>query len=141
MANPEKSRQTVRALRDLGVTIALDDFGTGHSSLAVLKQMPVQRLKIDRGFLHHIPHDNVDSAIVRGVLALARTLRLTAVAEGVETAAQLDFLRRVRCPSYQGWHFAPALPAQEVLRYAAQPRHDAAANAPWLGAAALPSSV
>ncbi|TSE35669.1 putative bifunctional diguanylate cyclase/phosphodiesterase [Tepidimonas charontis] len=115
MGDAEQARRTVAALADLGVCIALDDFGTGHSSLAVLKQLPVQRLKIDRSFVRHIPDDSTDAAVVRGMLALARTLRLEAVAEGVETAAQLAFLRRCRCPVFQGWLYAPALPAQAVL--------------------------
>lgn len=114
MTDAQQARRTLAALADLGVTIALDDFGTGHSSLAVLKQLPVQRLKIDRSFLRHIPQDNTDVVLVRGVLALARTLRREVVAEGVENAAQLAFLRRCRCPVYQGWLYAPALPAGEL---------------------------
>lgn len=110
MTDPAQARRTLTALADEGVTIALDDFGTGHSSLAVLKQLPVQRLKIDRTFLQNVPEDTTDGVLVRGVLALARTLRRDVVAEGVENPAQLDFLRRCRCPAYQGWLFAPALP-------------------------------
>ncbi|WP_334154832.1 putative bifunctional diguanylate cyclase/phosphodiesterase [Tepidimonas sp.] len=114
MTDPTRARRTFTALADEGVTIALDDFGTGHSSLAVLKQLPVQRLKIDRTFLQHIPEDTTDGVLVRGVLALARTLRRDVVAEGVENPAQLDFLRRYRCPAYQGWLFAPALPPEAL---------------------------
>jgi diguanylate cyclase (GGDEF)-like protein len=115
MIDPELARQTLHALAALGVGVALDDFGTGHSSLARLKGLPVQRLKIDRSFLQRIPDDATDAALVRGVLALARTLRLEVVAEGVESEVQRAFLRRHRCPLYQGWLCAPALPAAELL--------------------------
>lgn len=126
MADADQARRTLTALADLGVAVALDDFGTGHSSLALLKALPVQRLKIDRSFVRDIPHDNTDTVLVRGALALARTLRREVVAEGVETAEQLAFLRRCRCPVYQGWLFAPALPANDVFeRVASSGGHSA----------------
>jgi diguanylate cyclase (GGDEF)-like protein/PAS domain S-box-containing protein len=115
MADATHARRVMGELAALGVRLALDDFGTGHSSLAVLRQLPVHRLKIDRSFLQRIPQDSTDVVLVRGVLALARTLGLQVVAEGVETEGQWAFLRRHRCPVYQGWWFAPALAANEVL--------------------------
>ena len=114
MADAAHARRVMGELAALGVRLALDDFGTGHSSLAVLRQMPVHRLKIDRSFLQRIPQDSTDVVLVRGVLALARTLGLQVVAEGVETEGQWAFLRRHRCPVYQGWWFAPAVAANEV---------------------------
>ncbi|MDM7456235.1 MAG: EAL domain-containing protein [Tepidimonas sp.] len=120
MVDLEQARRTLTALADLGVGIALDDFGTGHSSLAVLKQLPVQRIKIDRTFVRQIPGDPTDSLLVRGVVALARSFGWDVVAEGVEHSAQLEFLRRSRCPVYQGWLFAPALSPEELVsRWAA----------------------
>jgi EAL domain-containing protein (putative c-di-GMP-specific phosphodiesterase class I) len=114
MADAAHARRVMTELAALGVRLALDDFGTGHSSLAVLRQLPVHRLKIDRSFLQRIPQDSTDVVLVRGVLALARTLGLQVVAEGVETEGQWAFLRRHRCAVYQGWWFAPALAANEV---------------------------
>ena len=114
MADAAHARRVMTELAALGVRLALDDFGTGHSSLAVLRQLPVHRLKIDRSFLQRIPQDSTDVVLVRGVLALARTLGLQVVAEGVETEGQWAFLRRHRCAAYQGWWFAPALAADEV---------------------------
>lgn len=120
MEQPEQALRTLQALAKLGVSIALDDFGTGHSSLALLKQTPVHKLKIERSFVHKLPQDTTDTVIVRGVLSLARALRMGVVAEGVETADQLAFLRRCRCPIYQGWLFAPALPAEDATALLAQ---------------------
>jgi diguanylate cyclase (GGDEF)-like protein/PAS domain S-box-containing protein len=114
MADAAHARRVMTELAALGVRLALDDFGTGHSSLAMLRQLPVHRLKIDRSFLQRIPQDSTDVVLVRGVLALARTLGLQVVAEGVETEGQWAFLRRHRCAVYQGWWFAPALAADEV---------------------------
>lgn len=114
MSDPEQARRTLTALADLGVGIALDDFGTGHSSLAVLKQLPVQRLKIDRSFIRQVPEDTTDSLLVRGMLSVARALRRDVVAEGIEHPEQLAFLRRCRCPVYQGWLFAPAISPEEL---------------------------
>jgi len=114
MADAAHACRVMTELAALGVRLALDDFGTGHSSLAVLRQLPVHRLKIDRSFLRRIPQDSTDVVLVRGVLALARTLGLQVVAEGVETEGQWAFLRRHRCAVYQGWWFAPAVAANEV---------------------------
>jgi len=114
MAEPRRTGQLLQRLRGLGVVIALDDFGTGHSSLAYLRELPVTRLKIDREFIRTIDEASTESILVKAILALATTMRLEVVAEGVETQAQLDFLRENGCDAYQGWLFAKALPAEEV---------------------------
>ncbi|TDP71265.1 bifunctional diguanylate cyclase/phosphodiesterase [Roseateles toxinivorans] len=113
MVQPLLAREQLDALVALGCTVALDDFGTGYSSLAYLKALPVSKLKIDRGFIKDIPHDLSDVKISRSIIALAHSLGLTLVAEGVETEAQLDFLREHGCETYQGWLFAKALEAGE----------------------------
>lgn len=114
MADPQQARQVLAELRALGVVLALDDFGTGQSSLAWLRELPVTHIKVDRAFLQRVPHDTSDATLVRAVLALAHTLGLQVVAEGVERHEQLQWLRAQGCELYQGWLFAKALPPQEV---------------------------
>jgi diguanylate cyclase (GGDEF)-like protein/PAS domain S-box-containing protein len=110
----QQARANLVALHDLGLSIALDDFGTGYSSLAYLKQLPVQRLKIDRSFIRDIPLDEGDVAITTSIIAMAGHLRLDVIAEGVEIAAQRDFLLSHGCPAMQGYLFSHPLPAAEV---------------------------
>lgn len=117
MADPAQARAMLHQLIALGLRVALDDFGTGHSSLAQLKRLPLHRIKIDREFVRGLPHDATDDAMVRGLARLARLLRLQTVAEGVETAAQHERLRRHGVDAIQGWVLAPALPAHEVARW------------------------
>lgn len=114
MADPEMAQEVLQRLRDLGVSIALDDFGTGYSSLSYLRLLPVSRLKIDREFTRHIMSRPDDATLVRAVIALAHTLGLPVVAEGVETEGQLHFLRQHQCEVFQGWLYAKALPAVDV---------------------------
>jgi diguanylate cyclase (GGDEF)-like protein/PAS domain S-box-containing protein len=116
MEQPLQAREQLAALVELGCSVSLDDFGTGYSSLAYLKALPVSKLKIDRGFVKDIPHDLSDVKISKSIIALAHSLDLTLVAEGVESVAQLDFLRDHGCESYQGWLFAKAMEAQDLTR-------------------------
>lgn len=114
MADPETAREVLLRLRELGVGIALDDFGTGYSSLSYLRFLPVSRLKIDREFIRHITSRQEDATLVRAVIALAHTLGLPVVAEGVESEGQLRFLRQHSCELYQGWLFSKAVPAETL---------------------------
>ncbi|WP_326541155.1 putative bifunctional diguanylate cyclase/phosphodiesterase [Pseudorhodoferax sp.] len=114
VADPEVAQQVLTWMGSLGVGVALDDFGTGYSSLSYLHQLPVTRLKIDREFIQNITSNADDATLVRAIIVLAHTLGLPVVAEGVETEAQLRFLRQHGCEAYQGWLFARALPADEV---------------------------
>ena len=111
MKDPQAAIDTLQQLRDLGVHLAIDDFGTGYSSLAYLKLLPVDVLKIDRSFVKDIETDRNDAAICASILALAKSLGLKVVAEGVETAAQRDFLDSHGCDYLQGYFFAKPQPA------------------------------
>ena len=104
----------LQELKSLGVRIAIDDFGTGYSSLAYLKCFPIDTIKVDRRFIRDIPADSGDKNITRALIAMAHSLRLKVVAEGVETAEQLQFLRKERCDIVQGYLFYRALPEGEV---------------------------
>lgn len=132
MADPDTAHQVFDRLRALGFSIALDDFGTGYSSLSYLRQLPVSRLKIDREFIRRVTHNNNDSVLVRAVIAMAHTLGLPVVAEGVELAAQLTFLRNNGCESYQGWLYSKALPAADVTRLLGNPGRASALAVPGL---------
>jgi len=104
----------LHAIRALGVELSIDDFGTGYSSLAALKRFPVQRLKIDRAFIRDLGRDEDSAAIVRSILNLARNLKLSVVAEGVETEEQLLILRTLACDDYQGFLFSRPVEADQV---------------------------
>ncbi len=111
MEHAEDTLQALHRLRSLGVRLSIDDFGTGYSSLSYLKRFPVDIIKIDRSFVCDVPHDADDAAIIAGIIALAHSLRLEVVAEGVETQAQLDYLRSLACDMLQGFYLSPAVPA------------------------------
>ncbi|MBD9581832.1 EAL domain-containing protein [Delftia sp. DLF01] len=114
MTDPLQARELLGSLLAAGVCVVLDDFGTGYSSLAHLRDLPVSRVKIDRTFIGPMLDSPADAKIVKAVIALARTLGLQVVAEGVETAEQLRLLRILDCDAYQGWLFARALPAEQI---------------------------
>ena len=102
-------------LIDAGFTLSIDDFGTGYSSLAYLKRFPVNSVKIDRSFVQDMQSNNNDTAIVLAIVAMARTLGLKVVAEGIETAQQLETLQGCHCDEYQGFYFSKAVPINELI--------------------------
>lgn len=106
MKDAETTIGMLKALKNMGVRISMDDFGTGYSSLSYLKRFPIDIVKIDKSFVRDISEDEDDAAIIRLIIALARSLRLTTVAEGVETPEQLAFLRREQCDRFQGYFFS-----------------------------------
>lgn len=104
----------LQKIRDLGVTLAIDDFGTGYSSLSYLKRLPVNRLKIDKSFIRDIPGDKDDEALVRAIVAMAKSMHLGIVAEGVETEEQEDFLMYLDCHIMQGYRYAKPMEAKQI---------------------------
>ena len=113
MANAEESIIQLNKIKELGISISVDDFGTGYSSLAYLKRFPLDCIKIDKSFIDDIPGDNDAEAISRSIIALAHSLRMYVVAEGVETQEQLDFLLREGCDQMQGYLFSKPLKKEE----------------------------
>ena len=107
----EDTVNKMKALKALGVSIAVDDFGTGYSSLVYLKQLPLDVLKIDRGFVRDIMSDSSDAVIVQTIISMAKHLNIQVIAEGVETAEQLAFLKEKGCSIFQGYYFAQPLTA------------------------------
>jgi diguanylate cyclase len=103
----------LHALKAMGVQVALDDFGTGYSSLTYLKRFPIDSLKIDRSFVRYLVSDSQDASIVGAMVSLGKSLHMRVVAEGVETAEQLAFLRDQNCSEGQGFYFCPPMPAAE----------------------------
>jgi diguanylate cyclase len=116
MTDPEGTATILEQLSRMGVLVSVDDFGTGYSSMNYLRRFPIDKLKIDRGFIEDLINSVDDAAIVRAIISLAHSLRLKVVAEGVETPEQLKFLRTLGCDQYQGYHFSPPLPAQEFVQ-------------------------
>jgi EAL domain-containing protein (putative c-di-GMP-specific phosphodiesterase class I) len=114
MADPQRAADVLQRVRALGVRLSLDDFGTGRSSLAYLKQLPLDDVKIDRSFVASMADDADDAAIVGSTIELARSLGLGVVAEGVETEQVLDRLTALRCDVAQGYFLSRPLPAAEL---------------------------
>lgn len=112
----EEVMVTLARLDEIGVGLSIDDFGTGYSSLSYLKRFPVHKLKIDQTFIRDITTDADDAAIVGAIVAMARSLGLTSIAEGVETSAQLAFLKKLKCDEYQGYFFGRPVPAAEFAQ-------------------------
>ncbi|MDR0331350.1 MAG: EAL domain-containing protein [Chitinispirillales bacterium] len=113
MKSPEETLKMLRNLKELGVRIAIDDFGTGYSSLSYLKRFPIDTLKIDRSFLMDIPDSTRDSEIVKAIIAMAHSLNLTVIAEGVEMEPQVQYLLQNGCEKMQGYLFSPPVPVPE----------------------------
>jgi diguanylate cyclase (GGDEF)-like protein/PAS domain S-box-containing protein len=116
MSNAEHTIEVLSRLKQLGIRIAIDDFGTGYSSLAYLKRFPIDKLKIDIAFVRDIITNPDDAAIAQAIISMAHSLHMLVIAEGVESRAQMAYLRRHRCDEIQGFHFSRALPATELVR-------------------------
>ncbi|BBE49783.1 putative signaling protein [Ferriphaselus amnicola] len=117
ISNIEETSQLLERLRSLGIQIAIDDFGTGYSSLSYLKRFPIDTLKIDQSFVRDIGVDTDDEAIVTAIIAVAHSLKMGLVAEGIETERQLDFLRGLGCDIGQGYYFSKPLPPDAFTEF------------------------
>ena len=120
MKSPEHAASLLQQIRQLGVGLAIDDFGTGYSSLSYLKRFPLSTVKIDRSFVNDLSQDKDAQALTDGIITLAHGLRMKVVAEGVETAGQLDYLRARGCDEIQGYWLCKPLPAEEVCKFMAR---------------------
>ncbi|MBL0709013.1 MAG: EAL domain-containing protein [Sulfurimonas sp.] len=114
MTHPEDAIKILTKISELGIELAVDDFGTGYSSLSYLKKLPINKLKIDQTFVRGLPDDEEDAGITKAVIALAKSLSLRIIAEGVETKEQKDFLVENGCKSIQGYFYSKPIPAQEI---------------------------
>jgi diguanylate cyclase (GGDEF)-like protein/PAS domain S-box-containing protein len=114
MDNPTHAIEVLNRLKELGISISIDDFGTGYSSLSYLKKFPINTLKIDKSFVDGLPQDHDDVEISKAIMALAHSLKLNLIAEGVETSSQAEFLRSENCGLLQGYLYAKPMPATDV---------------------------
>jgi EAL domain-containing protein (putative c-di-GMP-specific phosphodiesterase class I) len=113
MQNADRAGSVLAGIKQLGVRLAIDDFGVGYSSLAHLKRFPIDTLKIDRSFIRELPQNNEDKAITKAIVAMANSLSLTVVAEGVETLAQETFLHEHGCDEMQGYYFSRPVSSEQ----------------------------
>jgi diguanylate cyclase (GGDEF)-like protein len=124
MSDPEESIAILEKLSRMGVLVSVDDFGTGYSSMSYLRRFPIDKLKIDKGFISEIISRSEDASIVRAIISLAHSLKLKVVAEGVESTEQLEFLKTLGCDQYQGFHYSKALPVAEFETLVRSKRQD-----------------
>jgi diguanylate cyclase (GGDEF)-like protein len=117
MQNVETTVNALTRLKVMGVRLAIDDFGTGYSSLSYLRRFPIDVLKIDQSFIRGLSSDSNDAALVSAIISLGRSLKLTIIAEGVETLEQLDFLKAHQCEEGQGYYFSKAVAPDAFVRY------------------------
>src|SRR5207237_9672023 len=114
MRNVARAIRVLDAIQSRGIRIAIDDFGTGHSSMSLMKQFPIDTIKIDRSFVRDLPEDTEDRAITQAIIGMGKALGMTVIAEGVETAEQQAFLRSHGCDEMQGFLFSKPLPSRQM---------------------------
>ena len=117
MRDPDLAVKLMRNLRAMGVHLTIDDFGTGYSSLGYLKLFPINNLKVDRSFVRDLAHSKDDVAITRAVIAMAHSLEMNVIAEGVELREQLEVLRNEGCDKFQGYLCRPPLAEEDLITF------------------------
>lgn len=117
MQNPEKVVRLLKAFKKMGVKISIDDFGTGYSSLSHIQQFPIDTLKVDRSFVRDLENNKNDQGITKAIIAMAKTLSMTVVAEGVETKEQVAFLSAQSCDEMQGYYFSKPIPSDIFIKF------------------------
>jgi diguanylate cyclase (GGDEF)-like protein len=117
MKNPENAIDVLKNISSMGIELAVDDFGTGYSSLSYLKRLPIDKLKIDKSFVNGLPDDEEDVSIARAIIALAHSLKLSVIAEGVETKEQKEFLVENGCDFIQGYYYSKPIPSDEMEKF------------------------
>ncbi|GJL73731.1 MAG: hypothetical protein NMNS01_29300 [Nitrosomonas sp.] len=117
MQDVVKNNETLKVLNSKGIHISIDDFGTGYSSLSYLKRLHLNTLKIDQSFVRNVQEDPDDAAIVSAIIAMANSLNLDVIAEGIETEAQLNYLASIGCNKAQGYLLGKPLPAEEFTQF------------------------
>lgn len=117
MTHPDEAIEILNEINRIGIVLAIDDFGTGYSSLSYLKKLPINKLKIDQSFVQGLPHDEEDAVITKTVIALAKSLNLNILAEGVETEAQKEFLLENGCLNIQGYYYSKPITANEMGKF------------------------
>ena len=123
MKNPQNAIDVLKRISNMGIELAVDDFGTGYSSLSYLKRLPIDKLKIDKSFIDGLPDNEEDASIARAVIALAKSLKLSVIAEGVETKEQRDFLVENGCNLIQGYFYSKPVPPEEMERLLDKQKH------------------
>ena len=116
MHREDQSLSVLQQLQNLGIKLAIDDFGVGYSSLSYLTHFPITYLKIDRSFIQQIGHSRDGETVVKAIISLARDLRMQVIAEGIETEAQLEFLRNMECDQALGYLFSPPVPEEQFIK-------------------------
>jgi EAL domain-containing protein (putative c-di-GMP-specific phosphodiesterase class I) len=114
MRNVSRAIKVLDAIQSRGIRLAIDDFGTGYSSMSLMKQFPIDTIKIDRSFVRDLPVDSEDQAIAQAIISMGKALGMTVIAEGVETVEQETFLRNHACDEMQGFLFSRPLPAKQM---------------------------
>ena len=117
MQDPQKAFEGLAKMKSLGVRLSIDDFGAGYSSLSLLKNLPVDKLRIDGSFVRGMAEGSNEMELVRAILSIGRSIRAAVVAEGVETLSQYNFLRAEGCDEGQGYYFCQPLPAGEITNF------------------------
>jgi EAL domain-containing protein (putative c-di-GMP-specific phosphodiesterase class I) len=114
MQNTPRAARVLNSMRSRGIRLAIDDFGTGYSSMSLMKQFPIDTIKIDRSFVRHLPDNSEDKAIAQAIIDLGKALGMTVVAEGVETPEQESFLRHQACDEMQGFLFSKPVTSEQI---------------------------